>query len=151
MDIFLFQASQKHRVCFLEVPMASSSVHGLFQERILEWVAISFSKGTFWPRDWTLVFYNAGSLLHCRQILYWLSYWGSPERPIHVLKLLFVFLLLICLLLQGRFSQEPVSKKKIILPPPEGKEQEGQSPLMTPQVILEHAQFSINITEINHL
>ena len=34
----------------------SSSVHGIFQARILEWVAISFSKGSSWPRDWTRVF-----------------------------------------------------------------------------------------------
>ena len=30
------------------------SVHGIFQTRILEWVAISFSKGSFRSRDWTL-------------------------------------------------------------------------------------------------
>ena len=29
----------------------SSSVHGIFQARILEWVAISFSRGSSWPRD----------------------------------------------------------------------------------------------------
>ena len=28
-----------------------SSVHGIFQARILEWVAISFSRGSFGPRD----------------------------------------------------------------------------------------------------
>ena len=28
-----------------------SSVHGIFQARILEWVAISFSRGFFQPRD----------------------------------------------------------------------------------------------------
>jgi len=31
----------------------SSSVHGIFQARILEWVAISFSRGSSWPRDQT--------------------------------------------------------------------------------------------------
>ena len=30
-----------------------SSVHGISQARILEKVAISFSRGSFWPRDWT--------------------------------------------------------------------------------------------------
>ena len=30
-----------------------SSVHGIFQVRILEWVAISSSKGSSWSRDWT--------------------------------------------------------------------------------------------------
>ena len=28
-----------------------SSVHGIFQARILEWVVISFSRGSSWPRD----------------------------------------------------------------------------------------------------
>ena len=31
-----------------------SSVHVIFQARILEWVAISFSRGSSWPRDRTL-------------------------------------------------------------------------------------------------
>ena len=32
-----------------------SSVHGIFQARILEWVAFPFSRGSSWPRDWTWV------------------------------------------------------------------------------------------------
>ena len=32
------------------------SVHGIFQARVLEWVAISFSRGSSWPRDRTRVF-----------------------------------------------------------------------------------------------
>ena len=32
------------------------SVHWIFQARILEWVAISFSRESSWPRDWTRVF-----------------------------------------------------------------------------------------------
>ena len=31
------------------------SLHGLFQARILEWFALSFSRGSSWPRDWTRV------------------------------------------------------------------------------------------------
>ena len=31
------------------------SVYGIFQARIQEWVAISFSRGSSWPRDWTQV------------------------------------------------------------------------------------------------
>ena len=31
------------------------SVHGISQAKILEWVAISFSRGSFRPRDWTCV------------------------------------------------------------------------------------------------
>ena len=32
-----------------------SSVYGIIQARILEWVAISSSRGSTWPRDWTCV------------------------------------------------------------------------------------------------
>ena len=37
-----------------------SSVHGIFQARILEWVAISFSRGSSQSRDWTQVSCIAG-------------------------------------------------------------------------------------------
>ena len=36
------------------------SVHGILQARILEWVAISFSRGSSLPRDWTQVSCIAG-------------------------------------------------------------------------------------------
>ena len=37
-----------------------SSVHGILQARILEWVAMPFSRGPSWPRDWTWVSSIAG-------------------------------------------------------------------------------------------
>ena len=37
-----------------------SSVHGISQARILEWFAISFSKGSCQPRNWTWVSCTAG-------------------------------------------------------------------------------------------
>jgi len=37
-----------------------SSVHGILQARILEWVAISFSRESSWPRDQTQVSFIAG-------------------------------------------------------------------------------------------
>ena len=37
-----------------------SSVHEILQSRILEWVAICFSRGSFWPRDQTQVSHVAG-------------------------------------------------------------------------------------------
>ena len=37
-----------------------SSLHGIFQARILEWVAISFSRGSSQPKDWTQVSHIAG-------------------------------------------------------------------------------------------
>ena len=60
-------------VWFLQPPDCSppgSSVHGILQARLLEWVAIPFSRGPFWTRD-------RSCLLPCRQILYRLSHQGS--------------------------------------------------------------------------
>ena len=37
-----------------------SSVYGILQARILEWVAIPFSRGSSWPKDWTQVSCIAG-------------------------------------------------------------------------------------------
>ena len=56
-----------------------SSVHGVLQARILEWVAISFSRGSSWSR---IQGWNPG-LLHCRQILYHLSPQRRPSKGIH--------------------------------------------------------------------
>ena len=54
-----------------------SPVRGILQTRILEWVAISFSRGSSQPMDDP----NPG-LLHCRQILYhWATHMGF-RKPI---------------------------------------------------------------------
>ena len=42
-----------------------SSVHGIFQARIVEWVAISFSRGCSWPRDQTYVSCIGRQVLSC--------------------------------------------------------------------------------------
>ena len=39
----------------LDCSLPGSSVHGILQARILEWIAISFSMGSSWPRDRTEV------------------------------------------------------------------------------------------------
>ena len=87
-------SSQPHGDCSLP----GSSAHGISQERIPEWVAISFSRGSSWPRDWSHAFcISAGSLsteppgklpfLHILLIYYqrlWIGY--------HILELLFLIL-----------------------------------------------------------
>ena len=35
----------------IDCSLPGSSVHGIFQARILEWIAIPFSRGSSWPRD----------------------------------------------------------------------------------------------------
>ena len=51
----------------MDCSMPGSSDHGISQARILEWIAISSSRRSFWPRDWTCIF-----CISCigRQILY---------------------------------------------------------------------------------
>ena len=51
-----------------------SSVHGIFQARILEWVAISFSMESSWPRLWTWV-----SCITGRLFTYWAT--GKTGKP----------------------------------------------------------------------
>ena len=95
----------------MDCSLPGSSIHGILQARILEWTAISFSRGSSQPRDQIQVScivdrffticatreaqkYWSGylsllqgifltqelnwGLLHCRWILYQLSYQGSP-------------------------------------------------------------------------
>ena len=58
-----------------------SSVHGILQARILEWIAIPFSRRSSWPRDQTLVSCIAGwffTLWATRQAP---SYYASAQKP----------------------------------------------------------------------
>ena len=61
-----------------------SSIHGIFQARVLEWVAISFSRWVIF-----LTLGSKPSLPHCRWILYQLNHkgtspWNSPGQNIGV-------------------------------------------------------------------
>ena len=58
----------------MDCSLPGSLVHGIFQARILEWAAISFSRGSSQDQSQGL---NLG-LPHCRQMLYCLSHQGSP-------------------------------------------------------------------------
>ena len=50
----------------MDCSQPGSSVHGIFQARILELVAISYSRGSSWPRDRTCVSWIARQILyHC--------------------------------------------------------------------------------------
>ena len=79
-EIFLNQKLNLHLLCLPSMGFSRQeycilpgfSVHGIFQGRILEWVAVPFSRGIF-PIQGS----NPG-LLHCRQILYHLSHQRSP-------------------------------------------------------------------------
>ena len=46
----------------MDCSLPGSSTHGIFQARILEWVATSSSRGFSWPRDWNCI----SHFLHCQ-------------------------------------------------------------------------------------
>ena len=71
-----------------------SSVHGISQARILEWAAVSLSRGSSWPRDWTRVSCLANRFFTTE----------PPGKP-HFLSCTF----------KKVFSLDDVSKWKIIL------------------------------------
>ena len=51
-------------LCYtMDCSLPCSSIHGVFQARVLDWVAISFSRGSSWPRDQTRVSHIIGR--HC--------------------------------------------------------------------------------------
>ena len=51
-----------------------SSVHGILQARILEWVAVPFSRGSSQPRDQTQVSFITGGFF---------IVWATREAPIY--------------------------------------------------------------------
>ena len=55
----------------MDCSLPGSSVHGIFQAIVLEWIGISFSKGSYRPRDRTQVSRIVNKML------YHLSHQGS--------------------------------------------------------------------------
>jgi len=45
-------------------------IHGIFQARILEWVVIPFSRGSFWPRDRT----GSSAVMRVTPDILWFEY-----------------------------------------------------------------------------
>ena len=65
-SVFLMSSCLVTRSCpILMWPQGpGSSVQGISQARLLEGFAISFSRGSSWPRDWTCVFCIGRQVLH---------------------------------------------------------------------------------------
>ena len=56
----------------MDCSLPGFSIYGIFQARILEWVALSFARGSSWPRDQTRVSHISG---RCFTI------WATREVP----------------------------------------------------------------------
>ena len=56
----------------MDCSLPGSSVHGIFQARMLEWVVLPFSRASSWPRDRTWVSRIAGRFF---------TVWATREAP----------------------------------------------------------------------
>ena len=81
--IFLFEIENESVSCSVvsdsfvtpwTIAPPGSSVHGILQARLLEWVAIPSSRESSQPRNWTLVSHIAGRLF---------TVWDTREAHIH--------------------------------------------------------------------
>ena len=70
-----------------------SSVHGIFQARIVERVAISYSSGSSRPRNRTWVSYIS---CNGRQILYYYATWEAQDMYMHICACVCVFHIYVC-------------------------------------------------------
>ena len=80
--------AKSHQSCLtlcdpMDCSPAGSSVHGILQARILEWVVTTFSRGSSWPRDLTGISY-----ISCmgRWVLYHYHHLGSPHPCMTIRK-----------------------------------------------------------------
>ena len=69
----------------MDCSLPGSSVHGIFQTRILKWVAISFSRRSSLPKDWTQVSHIVGrrfTVWATRELPSWWDYTLSQSSAI---------------------------------------------------------------------
>ena len=66
----------------MDYSLPGSSVHGILQWRILEWVAISFSRGSSQPRDQTWVSCIAGRFF---------TVWGTKDALVTYQNITYLF------------------------------------------------------------
>ena len=70
------------------------SVHGTFLARILEWVAVLFSRGSSQPRDRTPI-----SCFSCVADTSLPSHQGSPPLPYSGIKIIVVIIILVLIMM----------------------------------------------------
>ena len=98
----------------------TDTVHGILQARILEWIALPFSRGSSQPRDWTQVSHIAGRFFtswhtreapsiynYCKNWLYSLCY------TIYILQVYFICNSLY-LLIPSSYTASPTSLSLLI-------------------------------------
>ena len=74
--IFMIHESESHSVVSNSAT-PDYTVHGILQARILQWVAVPFSRGSSQPRDRTQVSHTAGGFFTSWAIKEAQEYWSG--------------------------------------------------------------------------
>ena len=64
LEVYIYLKVKVTQLCLTLCDPMDSTVHGILQVRILEWVAFPFSRGSSQPRDWTQVSQIAGKFFN---------------------------------------------------------------------------------------
>ena len=91
----LFSRDRPFAIPWTVAYQSASSTHGIFQAKVLEWVAISFSRGSSWPRDWTQASHITGRLF---------TVWATREATRHIHNWVSFLLWLSLFILSGAIS-----------------------------------------------
>ena len=83
-----------------------SSVHGILQARILESVAMPFSRGSSWPRDWTRVSCTTGRFF---------TVWATTEAQLSVYTCLLFFKFFSHLCYYRALSRVPCALQEVLV------------------------------------
>ena len=134
----------KHSVCVsaqlcptfcdpMDCSPPGSSVHGIFQARILEWVSISFSRGFSWPRDQTCV-----SCVSCIEGSF--TSWDTREATKHSIAILFY-----CLLSHSVFSNADCNSLKLFHIPLIDYNPQFENHWSNPTCLFKHIVYSSSL------
>ena len=81
--VVVFSGRDRAQTPWTVCSLSGSFVHGILQARILEWVAIPFSRGSPQPRDRIWVFCIAGRFFTIWAIISSCFYVINPKKMIH--------------------------------------------------------------------
>ena len=82
-----------------------SSVHGILQTRVQEWFAISSSRGSSWPKDWTHISCSG------RRVLY---YWATWEADLTVINIPSAFSMCLTLYWHFHFTDVETEAQRVL-------------------------------------
>ena len=106
----LYEVSQSCRALCdpMDCSLPGSSIRGIFQARVLEWVAVSFPRRSSQPRDWTQVSCMAGRRF---------TIWATREDSLFTLSYFFALPMWFPLP-ENPFPSSLLAKKYCLLPGP---------------------------------